>query len=205
MKKVIAVIFLLMPLLAKPQVPAADALLDKAVAAMKSDAPLQMDYSYTVYDDDEVVQHDKGVMRLDAERYALLMNDMKVWSNGIVQWSYMAGINEIYITSSASEEAQNLSPLYIMEKFRDGYCKRMVLRGNEAVVTLSSESAGDAEKVVLAVDMRTNRLKSMAVHMPGQGRVEVVLDRYIPRCKLGPDAFECPLKDYPGVEIVDMR
>lgn len=205
MKKVIAVIFLLMPLLAKPQVPAADALLDKAVAAMKSDAPLQMDYSYTVYDDDdEVVQHDKGVMMLDAERYALLMNDMKVWSNGLVQWSYVAGINEIYITSSTSDEAQNLSPLCVMEKYRGVHGKKMVVRGDEAIVTLSpgNDDAGD---VVLAVDMRTSRLKSMAVHMPGQGRVEVVLDRYIPRCKFGPDAFECPVKDYPGVEIVDMR
>ena len=129
MRKTVILLLLLLPAMAFAQSAAVE-FLDKAVAAMKADAAVQMDYSSTVYDEDgKAVQTDKGVMRLDGNRYSLLMDEMKVWCNGNVQWSYMSSVNEIYITDAASDEAQNMSPLYIMEKFRDGFDASMEKKG----------------------------------------------------------------------------
>ena len=55
------------------------ALLDKVATGIKNDAPVQMDYSYNVYDDEnQLVQEDKGLVCIDNERYALLMENMMV-------------------------------------------------------------------------------------------------------------------------------
>ncbi|MBO5807260.1 MAG: hypothetical protein J6Q98_03590, partial [Bacteroidaceae bacterium] len=106
MRKTVILLLLLLPAMAFAQSAAVE-FLDKAVAAMKADAAVQMDYSSTVYDENgKAVQTDKGVMRLDGNRYSLLMDEMKVWCNGKVQWSYMSSVNEIYITDAASDEAQ---------------------------------------------------------------------------------------------------
>ena len=79
MKNIFVFLLLFLPLCGNAQLLDADVLLGKAVDAMKADAPLQMDYSYTVYDEDNtVVMQDKGVMRLDGNRYSLLMDKMSV-------------------------------------------------------------------------------------------------------------------------------
>ena len=137
MKNIFLLMLLFLPLCGKAQMLDAEAMLDKAVEVMNADAPLQMDYSYTVYDDDgEVVVNDKGVMRLDGNRYSLVMDKMGVWCNGKTQWSYMLEIDEIYITDSSSDEAQNLSPLFIMENYRNGCTKEVAMQDGVTVITL---------------------------------------------------------------------
>ena len=100
MKWIFNILLFMLPCAVMAQNGSTDAgqLLDNAVATLKADAAVHLDYSYKVYDDDNtIVQDDSGVMRLDGDRYALIMRDLKVWCNGTVQWSYMRDINEIYI------------------------------------------------------------------------------------------------------------
>ena len=82
MKKIIVFLIALLPSLLFAQKDA-NAILDKAVARMKADAALQMNYDYTVYDDDDVIVYsDNGTMLLDNGCYSLLMENMKVWCDG---------------------------------------------------------------------------------------------------------------------------
>ena len=185
----------------------ADALLDKVAANIKADSPVRMDYSYMVCDDDgELLQSDKGVIYIDNSRYALLMQDMKVWCDGATQWSYMREIDEIYITDASSDEAQNLSPLYIVECYRDGYGASLLDKGSAWMVELkAADDEADVEKVELLITKNDNRLVQMLVYMPGQGCIDVELDGYVPACGAGIQTFECPLEEFAGVEVIDMR
>lgn len=201
------VAMLQMPLLAQGGNSEADALLDKVVAGIKAAAPVQMDYTYTVYDDEsQLVQADKGVIFIDNDRYALLMEFMKVWCDGSTQWSYMREINEIYVTEASSDEAQNLSPLYVMEYYREGYEASMADKGDRVAVKLqAADSEADVESVELFITKESDMLVAMSIYMPSQGRIEVELDGYTPHCGVGSDAFVCPEADFPDTEIIDMR
>ena len=206
MKNIYLFLLLLLPFSGVAQQLDADALLDKVVATMKNDAPLQMDYSYTVYDDDNtVVLRDKGVMRLDGSRYSLVMDKMGVWCDGETQWSYMLDIDEIYITDASSDEAQNLSPLFIIENYRRGCSKSVEVQNGVLLVTLQAVAGGDIEKVLLDVDAADNRLKAMTVFMAGQGYVKVLLDKYQINCNFASDVYKCPIEELGASEIIDMR
>ena len=205
MRKTVILLLLLLPAVAFAQSAAVE-FLDKAVAAMKADAAVQMDYSSTVYDENgKAVQTDKGVMRLDGNCYSLLMDEMKVWCNGKVQWSYMSSVNEIYITDAASDEAQNMSPLYIMEKFRDGFAASMEKKGNATDIVLESAGGDDNINKVLLRFGNGGRLELMCIYMAGQGRIEVLLDEYTAHCSFPDSVYECPVEDFPSAEVVDMR
>ena len=206
MKNIFLLLLLFLPIYGGAQVIDADALLDKAVATMKADAPLQMDYSYTVYEDDNtVLLQDKGVMRLDGNRYSVVMDKMGVWCDGKTQWSYMLDIDEIYITDSSSDEAQNLSPLFILENYRKGCTKTVEKKNDVAVVTLQTPLGNDVEKIVLHINTETSRLEAMDILMPGQGCVEVLLDKYQIKCNFASDVYQCPIEELNASEIVDMR
>lgn len=205
MKKIVFLFFALFPLVAVAQ-GSAEALLEKAVAVIKSDAAVQMDYDYTVYDDDGVIVYsDNGTMKLDNDRYSLVMENMKVWCDGKVQWSYMKDIDEVYITGADSEEAQNLSPLYIMEKYRENYSMALVDKGASAMVVLTSKESEEVERLELVIDKETARLQSLFVYMPAQGKVEVFLNNYVAKCSFGRKEYECPVNAFPTAEIIDMR
>ena len=195
-----------LPLFAQEAAVDASAVLDKALAGLKKSLPVRMDYDYEVFDvDGEQLQSDKGIIYIDNNRYALLMQDMKVWCDGEVQWSYMREVDEIYVTDADSDEAQNLSPLYIMEYYREGCSASAVSEGGAVAVTLKSMSGGDVESVQLFIRESDYRLVSMVISMPGQGGVLVKLDGYVANCGVGDKVFKCPVDEFAGCEIIDMR
>lgn len=184
----------------------ANVVLDKALAVLKADAPVCMDYTYRVIDEDgELLQDDKGIIYMDGNRYALLMQDMKVWCDGVAQWSYMREVDEVYVTDAASDEAQSLSPVYIMEHYRAGRSVSLVHKGDVAVVELRSLTDVAAEVVKLHIRKSGNRLVAISINMPGQGGVEVQLDGYTANCGAGGDVFVCPLGEFSTAEVIDMR
>ena len=195
-----------LPIFAQKGAGEANDVLDRALAVLKADVPVRMDYTYRALDEDgEVLLQDKGIMYMDNGRYALLMQDMKVWCDGTTQWSYMREVDEVYVTDAASDEAQNLSPLYIMEHYRTGRAVSLVVDGVVAVVTLQPMADDGTESVELHISNSDNRLVKMVIYMPGQGGVEVLLDGYAAKCGADGDVFTCPLDDYRAAEIVDMR
>lgn len=185
----------------------ANAVLDKALASLRSDLPVRMDYDYEVFDDDNArLQGDKGIIYIDNNRYALLMQDMKVWCDGDTQWSYMREVDEVYITDADSDEAQNLSPLYVMEHYREGYSVSAVSKDGVVAVTLQAmDENSDVASVQLSILERDYRLVSMVITMAGQGCVLVELDGYVADCGADSDVFVCPLDEFSSAEIIDMR
>lgn len=195
-----------LPLFAQNGSTGADALLDKALAGLKADVPVRMDYTYRLLDEDgEALQEDRGVIYVGNGRYALLMQDMKVWCDGMTQWSYMREVDEVYVTDAVSDEAQNLSPLHIMEHYRTGRTVSLADDGVVAVVTLQPMADDGTESVELHIRNSDDRLVKMVIYMPGQGSVEVLLDGYAAKCGADGDVFTCPLDDYRAAEIIDMR
>lgn len=196
-----------LPLLAQKASVDANIVLDKALASIKADLPVQMGYDYEVLgDDNELLQSDKGVIYIDNNRYALLMQDMKVWCDGETQWSYMREVDEVYVTDADSDEAQNLSPLYIMEHYREGYSASAVSEDGVVTVTLQAMSEeSDVESVQLLIFESDYRLVSMIISMAGQGCVLVELDGYIANCGVGDEIFTCPLDNFQTSEVIDMR
>ena len=196
-----------LPLFSQKAVVDANAVLDRALAGLKKDLPVRMDYDYEVYDGDgEVLQRDKGIIYMDNNRYALLMQDMKVWCDGATQWSYMREVDEVYVTDADSDEAQNLSPLYIMQYYREGFSASAVSKGGVVTVTLQSmDGDSDVESVQLMILESDYRLASMIVSMPGQGSVLVKLDGYVAKCGVEDDVYRCPVDAFAGCEIIDMR
>ena len=196
-----------LPLFAQNEEVDADIVLDKALANIKADLPVRMDYDYKVFDDNtELLLNDKGIIYIDDNRYALLMQDMKVWCDGETQWSYMREINEVYITDAAADEAQNLSPLYVMEHYREGFSRSAVSKdGFTAVMLKAMNEDSDVECVLLLISEENYRLFSMIISMPGQGAVEIDLDGYVAKCGVDDDVFTCPLDDFREAEVIDMR
>ena len=183
------------------------ALLEKARKNIEADRAVQFVFDYTVCDEEGVALFaDNGSFKFDGDRYSLLLGTMKLWCDGVTQWSYINQTDEIYIATADAEEARLYNPSYLMGLYREGYvCSAMKEAGEVCVTMVASDDAQEFEKAVLSLDEKTLRPLSMEVYMSGQGCVKVKIDSYKPKCDFADRVYVCPMEDFPSAEIVDMR
>lgn len=185
-------------------------ILDRAVAAIKSDAGVRLDFTITLYDlsGDEQFR-DKGVLKIDGGRYALLSDQMKLWCDGETQWSYIASNNEIYISEPNADDARTFSPVHIMELYKEGYKssvdKKLSTAKSYAVTLVANARGLEIEKVTLLLNKQTVQPEKLEVSYENGTSASIEISSYKAKCKFSTKEFRCREKDFRGVEFVDMR
>ncbi len=207
MKTKIFLLLFLCPLLLVAQKNDAVQLLERAVGGIEADAAVQMTFDYSVCDNSgEELFSDNGSLKLDGERYSLLLAPMKLWCDGETQWSYIAANNEIYVTTADSDEAQVYNPLHLMGLYKKGYdCSLEKEAGKNKITLLSTSAEASFSKVVIMLDEKNNRPCAMCVYVDGEGFTSIAVTGYKTKCMFDERAYCCPVEDFPGVEVVDMR
>lgn len=185
-------------------------ILDKAVAAIKADAGVKMDFLITLYDLSGDEQYsDKGMLKIDGEKYALLCDQMKLWCDGETQWSYIVSNNEIYISEPNADDARTFSPVHIMELYKEGYKssvnKELSTSKVDAVTLLANARSLEIEKVTLLLNKQTAQPETLEVFYENGTSARIKINSYKTKCKFSTKEFRCREKDFRGIEFVDMR
>ena len=206
----LALIMVIFPSIAIAQGNKAETLLDKAVDVIKADAGVQMNFSIVsndIYDSEQY--NDKGILKIDGDKYALLTDRMKLWCDGETQWSYIAQNNEIYISEPNADDARTFSPVHIMELYKEGYRSSFdeeLSTSKVDAVTMKSVTRGnDMERITVFLDKRTNLPAMLEIYYENGMSARIEINSYKKDCKFSNKEFRCREKDFRGVEIVDMR
>ena len=185
-------------------------LLDKAVAAIKADAGVRMDFKFTLYDPSGEEQYDdNGVLKIDGEKYSLLSDQMKLWCDGATQWSYIAANNEIYISEPNADDARVFSPVHIMELYKEGYKssvdKKLSTAKSDAVVLMANGRGLEIEKVTILLDKQSAQPEKLDIVYENGASASIKINSYKGKCSFSTKEFRCREKEFRGVEFVDMR
>ena len=185
-------------------------ILDKAVATIKADAGVMMDFVITLYDFSGEEQHrDKGVLKIDGQKYALLTGQMKLWCDGTTQWSYIPENKEVYISEPNADDAKTFSPVHIMELYKDGYKssvdKKLSTASADAVTLVANARGLEIKKVVILLNRQTTRPETLRLFYENGTSASIDINSYKGKCRFPVKEFRCREKDFRGVEFVDMR
>ena len=201
---------LLLPGVAFAQADKAEALLDKAVSAIKADAGVQMNFTIRMSDSSgEEMFDEKGVLKMDGDKFALLTDGMKLWCDGTAQWSYLAQNNEIYISEPNADDARAFSPVHLMELYKHGYrcvVDEKLATATEDAVTMTAIARGnDIKKVTVLLNKKSKQPARLVVLYDNGTTASIKVDSYKGKCKFSAKEFRCREKNFPGAEVVDMR
>ncbi len=185
-------------------------ILDKAVATIKADAGVRMDFTITLHDLTGDEQYsDKGVLKIDGDKYALLSDRMKLWCDGETQWSYIAENKEIYISEPNADDARTFSPVHIMELYKEGYKsspdKNLSTAKSDAVTLVANARGYEIKKVTILLNKLTAHPEKLQVFYDNGTSASIEINSYKAKCKFSTKEFRCREKDFRGVEFVDMR
>jgi outer membrane lipoprotein-sorting protein len=136
--------------------------------------------------------------------------DQEIISDGKSQWTYIKKDNEVEL-SDIDHSSESLNPAQIFTIYEHGY--KYIYTGDEKVdgklcqmidLTPEDEKA-TFFKVRLSIDKAKKQIYSALIFDKNGSRYTYTIRAFTPNVKVPESLFGFDKKDYPGVELVDLR
>ncbi len=186
-------------------------ILDKAASTYEKSNGLTANFTMYMSNKGQKAGTLSGIIDIKGNKFVLKTQEMTTWFNGITQWTYMAQTEEVNVTTPSKEELQTTNPSILLHSYKKGFTptykgESTAQNGKAAYnIELLPRKKGDIIKVELQIEKYSNLPASISVVMKNGTASNV----YITKMKTGmnqPDSFFVfNKKNYPNVEIVDLR
>lgn len=144
-----------------------------------------------------------GTIVLQGNKFFLSSSSAKIWFDGKTQWSLLSGSDEVNITTPTAAEATAMNPAGFINLYKKGYntTMRKVSTGYE--VTLKAQGKKPISEMVVTVT-KDYQLKSVRMRQ-GKGWTTITVKSIKTTGKKSDATFRFNRKDYPKVEVIDLR
>lgn len=148
----------------------------------------------------------QGTLTFNGRRFKMDTPQMTVWFDGLTQWTYLKDQNEVNITEPTPSELAESNPFELLRNYGSEFrCRRLKTTSTADVIELTPKSSGAAySKAILTVNKSTGAPSSMEVYFSNGASTSVKI-RSIEATSVADTFFSFNKKDFPGVEIVDLR
>lgn len=173
-------------------------------SANKIKAAKSLVASYTISADGH---SQSGIMTIAGERFTISSLQMVSWFDGKTQWTYSAHTGEVNVTEPTAEELQQINPFEIIRTFSSKY-KAQLLKspaGSKKIRLTALSPKSDIKGVVLTLSTKTMFPTRIDLTMSNNQNVSIVISRVETGPTLPMSHFRFDPKQYPGVDVIDLR
>jgi len=186
---------------ATPYNSSAAEVLRKASSALKKAPSIEASFTAS-----QGTHSSTGKIIMSGDKFFLTTPQMSTWFDGRTQWAYSPSAGEVNISEPMPEELRQINPFAIIDGLQADFSPRRLKspsgfdkleltpkRINEytkILVTFNSTTHFPTEIILTATDRSVTTIKITSIR---QGKA------------LKADSFRFNAKNYPGVEIVDLR
>lgn len=178
----------------------ATAILDKAAAKFRASGDVKIGFQVKTE-----AGSTTGYIDISGNKFHCDMGGTRVWFDGKTLWNYVKANEEVNVTNPSDAEAARLNPYSFITMYKKGYsCKmgKSTKAYHEVVMTGNKSSA--YKSVVVQLDKKTYRPLYIKTQT-AKNNTEVTVNSYLPNQQFGAGQFSFSKKEFPGVEVVDLR
>ncbi len=174
-------------------------------AAAKINASSGLSASFSIVADGNKVS---GTLKASGSKFVIRTSSASTWFDGKSMWTYNSNSGETILTNPSASEVAEANPLSLVNSYSSSFTaafSKTTTKGCKTIV-LSPKSKNLGYKSVHVTIQNSSGLPSSIVVIPSSGPkmtlsvINVKLNESIPA-----SAFVYPKKDYPKVEVVDLR
>ncbi len=152
-----------------------------------------------------------GHVWMKGEKFKIDMPEMTNWFDGKTQWVYIKETEEVNITIPSDDELQSMSPSVLFSVYKKGFT--LNYKGQEAVdgktamvVELAPQSKkSSVKKLVVYIDKTTNFPSKLVMYDDNGYENTIIIRNLKSQQNLADSLFVFDAKQYPEVEIIDLR
>jgi outer membrane lipoprotein-sorting protein len=182
--------------------------LSDLLSSVKSTA-VKTDFKLTMTMKGSPSQTANGTFTLKGSKFVLDMNQLKVYFNGITQWSYMAQNNEVTISSPSSKELSETNPMAILVNYSSksniNFTSETKSSKNHCIEMIPNAKDKDISKITVQVSKSTNELSSIKVIYKNGNVNSLILNSFKKGVQVNDNFFEFNKANFKGVVVNDLR
>lgn len=188
----------------------ADALLKSVADKTRAYQNLRVDFTYRMINEKAGINEStSGTLFLNGEAYKLTMDGQVVISDGKTVWTYLRESNEVMISNAEAGEDVFTPSSLLTSYFKDFGAGFINERQNAAkglkTIELKPKSGKKFSKIHVGINEARQELVNMAIFDNGGNTFQYELSKMAPNQVIAKDFFRFNTKDFPGVEVIDMR
>lgn len=150
----------------------------------------------------------EGALALKGEMFVLDCAGIKSWFDGKTLWSYVKDSGEVNVSTPTTEEVQAINPYTMLGMYRNGFNYKFAGIKNRngkncKEVILTPETEQDIKSITVGVNANMEPAY-LSIDSRNGEKQDIKIKKYTVR-KLEDGFFRFNPKDYPGVEVIDLR
>lgn len=181
---------------------AGDATVKRMVSALKSHKCIEAVFTIRQNNTSST-----GSVTMAGKNFHLSTPQMKVWFDGRTQWAYAPSAGEVNITEPTADELAQINPLVIISSLSGSFkAQSMKAAAGTEKLKLTPRGKTDIAEVVITTKKATNLPSALTVKDRNGHITNINISSIKPQAIVpSAAAFRFPSKQYPKVEVVDLR
>lgn len=205
-------LFLMMslPVTAQKETEAKD-ILEKTSNLFKRTTGIEANFTLTSQQQGMPPQKNDGYIRLSGQKFRLEISGMTIWFNGETLWTYIPENEEVNVSTPTSEELQSINPLHFLTIYQKGYhCqtgekKSFQGKKTEEIILKAEDTNLQWNNLTLYIDRTTYFPLYITLEDVEKNSHVITINNYRQSMEWKNSEFSFDSKQYPGVEVIDLR
>ncbi|WP_084299603.1 LolA family protein [Dyadobacter tibetensis] len=153
----------------------------------------------------------KGDVTVKGSKYRLKIAGQEIYNDGKLMATYIKETNEVNLQDFDPAEAGELDPTKIYSAYKNGYKHAFIKETKqggktlEMVQLISTNKNSQVARVELLIDKADKTIKNWKIFQKNGSNVTYTVDQFQPNLAVADSYFSFNSKQYPGVEVVDLR
>ncbi len=153
----------------------------------------------------------KGDVTVKGSKYKLKVAGQEIYNDGKLMATYIKETNEVNLQDFDPADAGGLDPTKIYSAYKKGYKyayiqeKKVGTRAVDVIELTSTSKNSQVAKVQLWIDKLDKTIKTWKIIQNNGNSIDYKVDQFQPNVAVTDNFFTFNAKQYPGVEVVDLR
>lgn len=188
----------------------ASEILNALTTKTKSYSNIKIDFAYVMENKTEKINESKkGTILVAGEKYRLDIAGQTVICDGKTTWTYIKDANEVQINSIEGND-DALTPNKLLTSYNEQYRSKLVREATEngvlvQVIDLFPKEGKSFFKVRLVIDKAKTQILSSTIFDKNGSTFAYQVNKFQTNLSIDASKFTFKEKDFPGVEVIDMR
>ena len=179
----------------------ATSVLDKSAATLRAAGNVKIGFTLEVDGGASA-----GYIKLQRQKFVVNVGGSITWFDGKTMWTYVKANEEVNVTIPTAAEVAKMNPYAFLTFYKKGYTAKMgssTAKEHEVVLTGSEKTP--YKKVVVRINKVSNMPSSIRMTSTKDAVTTIRCNSLLKNQKYKESTFRFNQKNYPNVEVVDLR
>lgn len=191
------------------QAQSARSVLDATAARMTQSGCIRSQFKATQFRGTTPESEASGTMLVNGRKFYMQTSDIISWFDGKTLWSMMPGSGEVNISEPTDDELVGMNPSTFIHLYKKGYnysLRTSTLRGKPTYEVRLRAKSKKASFSDILVDVEQSTYNPLCIRARQNGNwVRLSILSFQVNQPASDADFTFPNKDYPDVEVIDLR